>query len=146
MDIWTPEKRSEVMSLIRGTGTKPELALQAIVRAALPRWKVEVGATSIPGRPDVYIPSLRLAIFAHGCFWHSCPRHGKIPKSNIEYWAPKLAANKARDQRLERLLRRRGIGVWNVWEHDLRGAGFFRAQERIAKKLATRVDEMQGHL
>src|ERR1019366_2218267 len=100
MDIWTPEKRSQVMSAIRSSGTRPELALEKIVRGALPRWKVQSHAVSLAGRPDVYLPSLRLAIFVEGCFWHSCPQHGKVPKSNLEYWEAKLRANASRDRRV----------------------------------------------
>ena len=89
MDIWTPEKRSEVMSGIRGKGTKPELTLQVIVRKALPRWKVEHHPTSLVGRPDLYLPSLRLAIFVEGCFWHACPQPS-VPTSTETVCADKL--------------------------------------------------------
>src|SRR5664280_2097731 len=118
MDIWTPEKRSQVMSLIRASGTRPELNLEAIVKRSLPRRRIELHARTLPGSPDIYIPSLHLVIFANGCFWHCCPSHGNIPKSRKHYWVPKLAATVARDKKVSRRLRSEGISVWHVWEHD----------------------------
>jgi DNA mismatch endonuclease (patch repair protein) len=143
MDIWTPEKRSEVMSANRSTGTKPELELQIIVRRALPRWKVQNHPTSLVGRPDLYLPSLRLAIFVEGCFWHACPQHGTVPKSNIDYWGPKLKANVVRDRRVERQLRRQGLSVWHVWEHDFRPARLGRTEARLSRRLKRRAAELK---
>ena len=138
VDIWSPEKRSEVMSLIRGQGTKPELALQGIVRKALPRWKVETHPRALAGRPDLFVPSLRLAIFVEGCFWHSCPRHGKVPQTNVDYWIPKLEATVSRDRRVERRLRGQGISVWHVWEHDLRPARLRVTSSALSRRLQSR--------
>ena len=143
MDIWSPEKRSEVMSAIRGSGTKPELLLQGIVSRALPRYKLETNPTSLPGRPDLYLPSLRLAIFVEGCFWHCCPKHGSIPQSNVEYWIPKLKANVSRDRKVERLLRRQGLSVWHIWEHDLRSAKLEDTENRLARRLKSRSNQLK---
>lgn len=146
MDIWTPEKRSEVMSLIRASGTKPELNLEAIVKRSLPRRRIELHARTLPGSPDIYIPSLHLAIFANGCFWHSCPRHGNIPNSRKDYWVPKLAATVARDRRVSRRLRSGGISVWHVWEHDLRGSRLSRTDARLRARLSKRVALYQSQI
>ena len=146
MDRLTPEMRSEVMSRIRGTGNKPELALQMIVKTALPRRKIEINSKSLVGSPDIYIPSLELAIFAQGCFWHSCPKHGTRPNSNSEYWWPKLASNSARDARIQQSIRRSGIGVWVVWEHDLRTNRLALTSERLIRRLDNRVEHVRaGH-
>jgi DNA mismatch endonuclease (patch repair protein) len=139
LDIWSEEKRSEVMAAIRSSGTKPEVELHRIVKAALPRWSVVQHAVSVPGRPDVYVPSLGLAIFVDGCFWHCCPKHGKTPKSRADYWVPKLAANVARDRRITSQLRRHGFGVWRVWEHDLTGPRRAITESRITARLKGRV-------
>ena len=146
MDIWSIDKRSAVMSSIRKTGTKPEMALQGIVTSALPRWKVMKNSEIVLGRPDVYVPSLKLAIFADGCFWHSCPKHGNIPKSRTEYWGPKLKGNSTRDRRIDRQLRSQGISVWRVWEHDLRGSALSRTALTLASRLETRVDSRRRRL
>jgi len=111
---------------------------------ALPRRKIERNADFIAGRPDVYIPSLKLAVFAHGCFWHSCRLHGSMPKTNGGYWGPKLERNAVRDLQIQRKLRRSGIGVWSVWEHDLRGKRLAETEERLAIRLKKRVISMKA--
>lgn len=132
------------MSAIRSTGTGPEVTLQKIVRGALPRWKVEIHPSSLVGRPDFYLPSLGLAIFVQGCFWHSCPLHGKVPKSNQGYWEPKLKANVSRDRRIERQLRRQGLAVWHVWEHDLRQPRLASTGARLSGRLKKRAAETKA--
>ena len=142
MDVFTPEKRSEVMSAIRSSGTKPELAVESIVRQALPRWKIECHPALVAGRPDIYVPSLRLAIFVEGCFWHSCPVHGRTPRANLGYWEAKLRSNVARDRRLARTLRRQGIGVWHIWEHSLRKSCLATTDARLSRRLRSRAAEV----
>lgn len=143
MDRMSPEMRSELMSKIRSTGTNPEAALERIVQSALPRRKIELHSKSLPGRPDVFIPSLKLAIFAQGCFWHSCPKHGRRPGTHTDYWWPKLQANELRDARNQSKLRRSGLGVWVVWEHDLRSNRIVATSARITKRLHNRVALMR---
>ena len=67
-------------------------------------------------------PSRRKAIFVHGCFWH---RHAgcklaRLPKSRLEFWEPKLSANRARDARKVAQLESMGWKVAVVWECELR--------------------------
>lgn len=121
MDVWSEAKRSEVMSRIRSTGTKPERRLEAIVRGALPRYKILTNDPSLPGRPDVVVTSLKLAIFMDGCFWHGCPSHCRMPSTRVEYWQTKILRTMQRDRRDTRVLRADGWSVWHVWEHDLQG-------------------------
>lgn len=122
-DIFSNDKRSAIMSRIRCAGTAPERRLYAMVREIVgPRRRVQQNVTTLPGRPDIVIPSSRLIIFADGCFYHSCPAHGHEPKSNQEYWTPKLARNVRHAASSRRKLRAMGYSVWRVWEHDLKGA------------------------
>jgi DNA mismatch endonuclease, patch repair protein len=53
-----------------------------------------------------------------GCFWHLCPRDAVLPKSNLDYWLPKLERNVERDQRNERALAEAGWILVVVWEHE----------------------------
>jgi len=71
-----------------------------------------------PVRADVAFPRARVAVFVDGCFWHCCPLHGTLPKTNTEYWLPKLAANVDRDRRVDAQLRNLGWSVVHVWEHE----------------------------
>ena len=71
-------------------------------------------------KPDFVFPRLKLAVFVDGCFWHCCPKHATKPANNAAFWRKKLAANKARDRRVTRTLRRLGWRVVRIWEHELR--------------------------
>jgi DNA mismatch endonuclease (patch repair protein) len=69
-------------------------------------------------RPDIVFTRARIAVFVDGCFWHSCPLHGRAPKSNVAYWTPKLEANRARDVRVDTALASEGWAVVRIWEHE----------------------------
>lgn len=134
-DIFTKAKRSLIMSRIRSTGTKPEQRLFGMVRAAAGRRKIQAHVRLGIVRVDCYVPSLRLAIFCDGCFYHSCPKHGHVPKSNVAYWEPKLAHNARRDRAYRARLRRNGYKVWRAWEHELRPAVLPKTLQRLARAM-----------
>jgi DNA mismatch endonuclease (patch repair protein) len=141
-DIFTATRRSEIMSRIKSCGTMPETALYACVRGILGRrWRVDKNVRRLPGRPDLLIPGLLLAIFADGCFYHSCPRHKHVPKSNKSYWIPKLQRNRRRDNTNRRALRRMGFTVWSFWEHDLKKRTVERTALRLQRRLCKLVLE-----
>jgi DNA mismatch endonuclease (patch repair protein) len=118
------------MRSIRGHGNKgTELKLITIFRAAsIKGWR---RGSKLPGKPDFVFPSLKTAIFVDGCFWHGCPKHGNSPKTKTSYWLAKITGNKARDRRVNRLLRAKGWAVVRVWEHELAK----RNTERLLKRL-----------
>lgn len=62
-------------------------------------------------------PGAKLAVFVDGCFWHGCPQHHSVSKTNAEYWAEKVAANEARDRETDRLLEAAGWNIVRIWEH-----------------------------
>jgi DNA mismatch endonuclease (patch repair protein) len=69
-------------------------------------------------RPDVVFTRARVAVFLDGCFWHRCPVHGNVPRSNSDYWGPKLDRNVARDRLVNAALRQAGWTVVRAWEHE----------------------------
>jgi DNA mismatch endonuclease, patch repair protein len=76
------------------------------------------------GVPDLVFHSIRKIVFVQGCFWHQhkgCP-DGRIPKSRVSYWEPKLQRNIERDRRNVSKLRRDGWGVMLIWECDIANA------------------------
>lgn len=79
----------------------------------------EEQATDLSGTPDFIIRDKRIAIFVDSCFWHGCPKHHRMPKSNVHYWLAKIARNKQRDSEQTRELRRVGWAVVRIWEHEL---------------------------
>jgi DNA mismatch endonuclease (patch repair protein) len=121
-DWLTAEQRSRNMSAIRARGTKPEERLYALAREYFPRRRIAQHA-ELPGRPDLFLPGLRLAVFVDGCFWHSCPKHGHVPLDNRTYWGPKLERNRSRDHEVVVQLRNMSITTVRIWEHELKGAG-----------------------
>ena len=63
-------------------------------------------------------PSLKIAVFVDGCFWHRCPVHGTAPKANADWWRAKLDANRDRDRDTDERLREIGWLSYRVWEHE----------------------------
>lgn len=114
-----PERRSFIMSQVGQRDTKPELKL----RRALHRlgYRYTLHRRNLPGRPDIVFPFRRKVIFVHGCFWHGhdC-RWGRLPKSRPEYWAPKIEANRERDNRVLTELHNIGWDSMVVWQCELR--------------------------
>jgi len=122
MDTLTREQRSERMSRIRGADTKPEMAVRRLVHAMGYRYRLHRG--DLPGRPDMVFARRRKVIFVHGCFWHrhpapNCPL-ARLPKSRLDFWRPKLEANRERDLRNEEELRAQGWDALVIWECQLR--------------------------
>lgn len=103
------------------------------------RRKIFQNERALPGTPDFYIPSMKLAIFTHGCFWHCCPTHFQLPSTNVSYWIPKLEGNVRRDARARRALNRKGISVWYVWEHDLKPSRLDETMRRLGNRLHRRI-------
>lgn len=119
VDTLTPAQRSERMSRIRSTDTKPEVTL----RKALHRlgFRFRLHGRHLPGKPDIVLTKYRTVIFVHGCFWH---RHegckvATTPKSNTEFWIEKFNRNVARDAAAVEQLKTAGWRVIIVWECDL---------------------------
>lgn len=108
------------MSQIRSKNTKPE----EIVRKYLfsEGFRYRKNDKRYPGRPDIILPKYKTVIFVNGCFWHmhdGCPKF-VMPKSNIEYWKPKLERNKRHDIENKIALEKQGWKVIVVWECDLK--------------------------
>ena len=122
MDTRTEEQRRRIMQAVRTRDTGPEM----IVRRLLHRlgYRYRLHRKDLPGRPDVAFLSRRKAIFVHGCFWHGhgCPK-GRLPKSRLDYWEPKLSGNKERDKRREEELRSMGWDVLVIWQCETADLG-----------------------
>lgn len=111
----------------RKRDTAPERALRSALHTRGLRFRLQrrlaKGCT-----PDLVLPRFRVAVFVDGCFWHSCPEHGRTSFSgpNAELWRTKLLANRRRDERSTRLAQEAGWTVIRVWEcavnRDLQGA------------------------
>lgn len=118
-DIYSPEKRSLVMSRVKGTNTKPEIYVRSRLHAAGFRFRLH--RKDLPGKPDIVLPKHRTVIFVHGCFWHQhtgC-RKAALPKQNADFWREKLQANVIRDEKNQNQLRKDGWKVRLIWECEM---------------------------
>jgi DNA mismatch endonuclease (patch repair protein) len=104
----------------RRVDTKPEVRVRSALHRQGLRYRkdllIRVGAVRV--RPDVVFTRARVALFIDGCFWHGCPDHQQVPRTNQGYWIPKLAANVERDRRVDAALREDGWAVLRAWEHE----------------------------
>ncbi len=107
------------MASVRTAGTGAEIAVRSIVHCL--GYRYSLARRDLPGKPDLVFVSRRRAIFVHGCFWHGhrC-RYGRLPKTRLDYWRPKIEANKARDRRQAKALRKAGWSVMFVWQCHLK--------------------------
>lgn len=116
------------MSKIGSKNTRPEIAVRSILHRLGYRFRLH--RKDLPGSPDIVLPRFKTVLFVHGCFWHGhrCKKNG-MPKSNTEYWGPKIEANRTRDSRKRRQLVRIGWRVIILWECELKNP------EKVVEKL-----------
>jgi DNA mismatch endonuclease, patch repair protein len=128
-DNLTTEQRKKNMTAIRSRHTKPEIIVRSILHRLGFRFRLH--DKKFPGKPDIILPKHKTVIFVHGCFWHQhkgCKR-STIPKSNTDYWIPKLTGNVKRDVQHKADLKKTGWNVAVVWECETKDT------EKLAKKL-----------
>jgi DNA mismatch endonuclease (patch repair protein) len=103
----------------RRRDTAPELAVRRLVHAAGLRYRVDAKPVGfLNRRADLVFSRAKVAVFIDGCFWHGCPDHGTIVRSNANYWELKIARNRARDAETVRILGKHGWRVLRAWEHE----------------------------
>ena len=136
-DTISPERRSENMWRIKSTGMKPEMLVRSAVHRLGYRYRLHGFSRGqrLPGKPDLVFTSRKKVIFVHGCFWHrhddpDC-KNGRLPKSNLEYWKPKLERNQQRDASNIKLLEADGWNVLVIWECETRDD--LRLSERLVE-------------
>ena len=119
MDIWSKQKRSNVMSKIRSKDTKPE----KILRSSLFKegFGFRIHRKDLPGKPDIVLSKYNTIIFVHGCFWHyhkDC-KEGRIPDTNSKFWKEKLYKNIERDKKHQEACEKLGWKVLVIWECEI---------------------------
>jgi len=119
-DVFSTQKRSWIMSRVKGRNTKPEILVRSFLHRMGCRFRIH--RRDLPGNPDIVLPRHGKVIFVHGCFWHGhkcCPR-SKRPTTNKSFWNEKLDGNIKRDERFRRTLRRMGWKVLVIWQCETR--------------------------
>ncbi|MCD7728723.1 MAG: DNA mismatch endonuclease Vsr [Clostridia bacterium] len=130
MDDLTREQRHYNMSQIKSQKTKPEELVQKYLFHHGFRYRKN--DKRYPGHPDIVLPKYKTIIFVNGCFWHmhDCPDF-VLPKSNLEYWLPKLQNNKTRDTENITALESDGWRVITIWACELKRKG--QREERLKR-------------
>lgn len=121
VDSLTKQQRSARMALVRNRDTKPEMLVRRMIHNLGFRYRLY--QRKLPGSPDLVFKSRRRAIFVHGCFWHRHPdptcKLARMPKSQLDFWRPKLEGNRERDERNQSELKAMGWKYLIVWECEL---------------------------
>lgn len=120
MDRVTEATRSRIMAAVHTKNTSAEKTVRSIVYGM--GYRYTLNRRELPGSPDLVFKGRRKVIFVHGCFWHghSC-KYGRLPKSKLDYWQPKIQANRNRDRMQSRRLRKAGWSLMVIWQCQLKG-------------------------
>jgi DNA mismatch endonuclease (patch repair protein) len=138
-DIYTKQKRSEIMSKISGKETKPEILVRKFLFAKGFRYRKN--DERYPGKPDIVLPKYKTIIFINGCFWHghNCPA-GKLPETRKEFWMEKISGNIERDKRNKAKLEKQGWQVITIWQCELNNKlKFEKTMEKLKKILKNQI-------
>jgi DNA mismatch endonuclease (patch repair protein) len=134
MDIYSLKQRSALMAKVQRADTRPEVRVRSILHRMGFRFRLH--DRRLPGTPDIVLPRLGTVIFVHGCFWHrhSHCRKATTPANNAAFWSAKFKANRVRDRRKTRCLRKEGWKVIVVWECQTKKPALARALLNLLSK------------
>src|ERR1700750_3230911 len=128
---------SERMARVRRRGHARELDLRSELHRRGLRYRVDRRPLKgIPSRADLVFGPAKVAVYVDGCFWHSCPEHGTMPRSNEAFWQEKLARNQARDAAVNELLAAAGWTVVRIWEHEEIAAAADQVEAAVRESLS----------
>lgn len=140
-DIFSKNKRSQIMSKISSKNTKPEI----ILRKALfeKGFRYRINYKKLPGSPDIVLPKYKTVIFVHGCFWHahSDCKDGHLPKTNVEFWRNKINSNVERDKKVTKQLMNLGWNILVVWECEIKKKNMDSLIEKVENILSQNISK-----
>jgi len=116
-DTFTPEERSEIMRRVKSQNTSLERKVRSELHRRGLRFRLRY---NLHGKPDIVFVRARIAVFIDSCFWHGCPAHLRMPKSNRAYWKRKIARNIERDAETKKAYKKSHWTLMRFWEHDLK--------------------------
>ena len=113
-DVFTPQKRSWVMSRIRGRNTGIENKIRNLLLSSRIKFRQH---PRLYGNPD-FLVGKRTLIFCDGDFWHGY-QYDRKKKPSKKFWRDKIEDNMRRDRKVSRRLRKEGFSIVRLWEHDI---------------------------
>lgn len=116
-DTHTKEQRRKNMQAIKSQSKLENKVSKALWKAGI---RFRKNDKTLLGNPDISIKKYQVVIFIDSCFWHSCPLHGNMPKSNQDYWRKKLKRNNKRDIEVNQYYREKSWNLLRIWEHELK--------------------------
>lgn len=115
----TSEHARLTMVANRSRNTSPELAVRSLLHARGMRYRTHFRPVPTLRRTaDIVFTRRKIAVFIDGCFWHACPEHFVMPRSNPDYWIPKIEGNQRRDRETDAALAEARWTVLRFWEHQ----------------------------
>lgn len=122
------------MACVKSKGNKStELKFIDILKArSISGWRRN---QDVFGKPDFVFPKRKIAVFIDGCFWHGCPKHCRLPATNVQYWVNKIQGNVKRGKQVNNELKKKGWIVIRVWEHELKGGAVLSRKLNRIKKI-----------
>lgn len=116
VDIFTPEKRTKIMSSIKGKDTKIEIVLRkALWHEGIKGYRLHL---KLPGKPDIAFTKYKVAIFCDGDFWHGY-NFSEWEDRLSPYWHKKIKRNIERDKENDKNLIEDGWTVIHFWEWQI---------------------------
>jgi DNA mismatch endonuclease (patch repair protein) len=118
-DIFSSQKRSEIMSNISGKDTKPEILVRKFLFSN--GFRFRKNDKRLPGTPDIVLPKYNTIIFVNGCFWHgheNCKK-AKLPVTRREFWEDKISKNINRDLINYHELEKMGWQIIIIWDCEV---------------------------
>lgn len=120
-ETWTSTDAGRHLAGRGKRDTGPEVLLRKALHRLGARFRVQ--RRLAPGcTADLVLPRHRLAVFVDGCYWHSCPEHGRQTPwtgPNAVLWEDKMRRNTERDARSTAIAQALGWIVVRVWEHEI---------------------------
>lgn len=116
-DMMTQEQRRKNMQAIRSVSK-----LESIVSKELwnKGYRFRRNTKDLFGKPDISIKKYKIVIFIDSCFWHQCPIHGNMPKTNVDFWKSKLTRNIERDREIDEYYKENEWYIKRIWEHEIK--------------------------
>lgn len=131
MDIYSKQKRTEIMSKISGKNSQPEIVIRKLI--FMHGYRFRIHKKGIPGKPDIVFPKYKKVIFINGCFWHGhngCKR-STLPASNTDFWKEKITNNKKRDKNNYTKLTKLGWEYLVVWQCTINKKNLPKLEKKI---------------